>query len=190
MSDTQRVVQQRLAGLGCSQDWLARQVGIHPTALSRILRGFRREPTGFRRRVEATLTLAEEAEAAAEAARRRVFSRGAASVIQATESQIPDAVAAARAAFARVVDATSPAEREAAATEALHIGTQLDPDSGQVACPAALCAALGVPRFVYDDVVRRYAGKAPTHPRPGSRPARLLAALQHAGDRRFTPEAA
>ena len=106
------------------------------------------------------------------------------------ESQIADPVAAAGAAFARVVDATSAAEREAAAAEALAIGARLDPATGQIACPAALCAALGFPRFVYDDVVRRYAGKAPTRPRPGSRPARLLAALQHAGDRRFTPEAA
>lgn len=101
------------------------------------------------------------------------------------ECQIDDPVAAARAAYDRMVDAVGPAERHAAAAEALAIGARLDPRTGQIASPAALCAALGVRRQLYYDAVRRHrAGGRP--PRPGSQTAHMLAALQRAGDVRFT----
>ena len=60
---------------------------------------------------------------------------------------------------------------------------------GTIADPMALCAALGSPRYVYDDVVRRYAygRRHATHqPRRESRVARMLQALRTAGDVRFT----
>lgn len=96
----------------------------------------------------------------------------------------------ARAAFARVVDAEGPAARRAAAEAAFAVGARLGP-RGRVACPNALCAALGLRRQTYDDVVRRYATDAPRRrprpPRAGSAAARMLAALQRAGDVRFVP---
>ena len=59
-------------------------------------------------------------------------------------------------------------------------------DDGTVACPAALCAALRVPRHVYDDAVRRYVGRPDRQPRrPKSPTGRMVAALRAAGDRRF-----
>lgn len=82
---------------------------------------------------------------------------------------------------------TAMREAEQAAIEA---GSMLDPATGRVACPKALCLALGVPRSVYDDVVRRYAGdrrddRPPRRARRGSRAERVLLALRAAGDRRF-----
>lgn len=59
---------------------------------------------------------------------------------------------------------------------------------GKIADPEALCEALQVPRFVYDDVVRRYSRgrrNASRVPRRGSRVARMLQALRSAGDVRF-----
>lgn len=58
---------------------------------------------------------------------------------------------------------------------------------GQIASPNALCLAIGEQRYVYDDVVRRYAnGRAGrSRPRPGSSVERLLIALKGAGDERF-----
>ena len=63
----------RLAGLGRSQDWLAREIGMHPTLLSRVLRGLRQKPADFEARVEAALSRHEDAERAAEAARAAVL---------------------------------------------------------------------------------------------------------------------
>ena len=62
-------------------------------------------------------------------------------------------------------------------------------DDGTIADPMALCAALQIPRYVYDDVVRRYSRghrNASRAPRRGSRVARILQALRTAGDVRFT----
>ena len=59
-------------------------------------------------------------------------------------------------------------------------------DRGQIADPGALCLALGVPRYIYDDVVRRYAGHPERRPRPTTRTARMVRALRLSGDRRFT----
>ena len=62
-------------------------------------------------------------------------------------------------------------------------------DDGAITDVEALCAALQVPRYVYDDVVRRYAHgrrNATRPPRRGSRVARMLQALRTAGDVRFT----
>ena len=61
-------------------------------------------------------------------------------------------------------------------------------DDGTIADPAALCAALQIPRYVYDDVVRRYAHgrrSATRAARRGGRVARMLQALRTAGDVRF-----
>ena len=56
---------------------------------------------------------------------------------------------------------------------------------GQIADPGALCLALGVPRYIYDDVVRRYAGHPERRPRPTTRTARMVRSLRLSGDRRF-----
>ena len=99
-----------------------------------------------------------------------------------------DPVAAARAAHARYVDALGTPSATEAAADALRIGGRLDLATGRVASPNALCAALGVNRSVYDDVVRRYAnGRRRRSPRRGSAAARMLAALRSAGDVRFAP---
>ena len=61
-------------------------------------------------------------------------------------------------------------------------------EDGVIADPVALCAALQIQRYVYDDVVRRYSHgrrNATRAPRRGSRVARMLAALRTAGDVRF-----
>ena len=73
-----------------------------------------------------------------------------------------------------------------AENEMLAAGMRLGP-SGQIASPAALCRALGVRRYVYGDVVRRYRDEvgAGRWPRTGSRCGRVLAALTSAGDVRF-----
>ena len=59
--------------------------------------------------------------------------------------------------------------------------------NGEVASPTALCRALGVSRFVYAGVVRRYRdGTGATHwPRAGSASERVLGALVALGDERF-----
>ena len=73
-----------------------------------------------------------------------------------------------------------------AESEMLAAGMRLGP-SGQIASPAALCRALGVRRYVYDDVVRRYRDEigAGRWPRAGNRCDRVLTALTSAGDARF-----
>lgn len=78
-------------------------------------------------------------------------------------------------------------------TQANNFGMRLNA-SGQIASPAAFCRVLGVRRYVYDDVVRRYRDErcAGRNPRPGSGCSRVLAALSAAGDIRFAshrPEA-
>ena len=73
-----------------------------------------------------------------------------------------------------------------AESEMLAAGMRLGP-SGQIASPAALCRALGVRRYVYDDVIRRYRDEigAGRWPRAGNRCDRVLTALTSAGDVRF-----
>ena len=58
---------------------------------------------------------------------------------------------------------------------------------GQIASPSAVCLALGAPRYVYDDVVRRYHDSMNNRRRPrrGSQTERMLTALAGAGDIRF-----
>ena len=82
-----------------------------------------------------------------------------------------------------MVDAVGPEARRAAAAEAFAIGARLDEATGRIACPAALCAALGVDRQVYYDAIRRHRGGRP--PRRGSAAARMVAALRRARDVRF-----
>ena len=104
-----------------------------------------------------------------------------------TAAPLSDPVVAARAAWARMVDATDPESRRAAAAEAFAAGARLNA-AGRIASPAALCAALGCGRKVYDNTVRRYAhGRRNRPPRPGSATARMVAALREAGDVRFAP---
>ena len=59
---------------------------------------------------------------------------------------------------------------------------------GRIASPGDLCEALGVTRYVYDDVVRRYRDGAGDGrvPRAGSDCRRMLAALVASGDVRFS----
>jgi len=110
---------------------------------------------------------------------------GAESGNKTPDCQTGDPVAAARAAYDRMVDAVGPEARRAAAAEAFGIGARLDEATGRIACPAALCAALGVDRQVFYDAIRRHRGGRP--PRPGSAAARMFAALRQAGDVRFVP---
>ena len=67
---------------------------------------------------------------------------------------------------------------------AVAVAMQLDVRD-QIADPTALCEALAVRRYVYDDTVRRYAGHPERRPRPGRLTARVVEALRAAGDRRF-----
>ena len=61
-------------------------------------------------------------------------------------------------------------------------------EHGQIKSPDALCKALGVRRYVYDDVVRRYAGQPAWKEARNSRSpvGQVLQALRDAGDVRFT----
>ena len=80
-------------------------------------------------------------------------------------------------------DARSRARRPSdPAAPPVRVGT-----NGEVASPGALCRALGVSRFVYAGVVRRYRdGAGATHwPRAGSASERVLGALVALGDVRF-----
>ena len=75
----------------------------------------------------------------------------------------------------------------------LRAATALGPD-GTIRSPRALLLALGVRRYVYDDVVRRCAeprpaGTRPARTRPGSDCHRVRVALAAAGDRRFAGRA-
>lgn len=69
-------IRRRLARYRITQDALAAETGIHPSALSRILRGLRRPPKDFERRVNAALDRLEAAEAAADRARAEVLAQG------------------------------------------------------------------------------------------------------------------
>ena len=82
-----------------------------------------------------------------------------------------------------------PVEAEIAAIEAASV---LDAD-GHIANPAALCEALQVPRYVYDQVIRGYAdgkprqGRMPRRGRFGKSPTeRMLRVLAASGDVRFS----
>ena len=69
--------------------------------------------------------------------------------------------------------------------EAVAAAMKLD-ERGQILDATALCQALAVRRYVYDDVVRRYAGHPARRPRAGRPTARVVEALRAAGDIRFT----
>ena len=64
---------------------------------------------------------------------------------------------------------------------------------GRIASPRALCAAMQVPRQVYDAVVRRYAGggrpRPPHNGAPGTRVYRMWLLLVSSGDERFADPA-
>ena len=86
-----------------------------------------------------------------------------------------------------MVDASNSAERRAAAAEAFAIGARLT-QGQEIACPDALCAAIGCRRQTYDDTVKRHRnGRRRKVPTRGAT-ARMFVALRAAGDRRFTEE--
>ena len=107
------------------------------------------------------------------------------------------AVHAVRRAMERYLAAMDDETREAAMRDALEIGMRLDPATGRVACPDALCIALRVERHTYDYVVSRYAMRPKTWPRRSARQSAFLGsqsatdkmfrALRDAGDVRFQP---
>ena len=68
----------RISRSGQSQERLALEIGMNPTLFSRILRGLRREPADFKRRVTAALDRREKAEQAADKARQKVLKEGVA----------------------------------------------------------------------------------------------------------------
>lgn len=72
MSDIRRV-RVRLVELGHSQEWLARQLEIDPSALSRYLRGLREAPADLSTRIEHVFSRELDAQRAAAAARDRVL---------------------------------------------------------------------------------------------------------------------
>ena len=107
-------------------------------------------------------------------------------------SPAPICIAAASRARERALAAPPGSEAEQRAlAEALRIGSRLDPAIGQVAYPNALCAALGVQRGVYDNVVAQHGyhrGRPRrTRVRRYSDSADMFAALRRAGDVRFQP---
>ena len=69
-------VHARIAEIGITHSDLATHLGVHPSALSAILRGRRRPPKGFGAKVDDALDLLGAAERAAEEARARVLAKG------------------------------------------------------------------------------------------------------------------
>lgn len=58
MSDDIRRLRGRIAELAISHQHVARSLGVHPSVLSRILRGKRAAPAGFVERANAVLDIA------------------------------------------------------------------------------------------------------------------------------------
>lgn len=69
-------IAQRIALSGLTQEAVAVEAGVHPSVMSRVLRGLRRPPKHFERRVNAALDRLEAAEAAADRARAAVLAQG------------------------------------------------------------------------------------------------------------------
>ena len=69
-------IQRRIALAGLTRDAVAREAAVHPSVLSRVLRGHRPPPPDFEQRVIAAIELLERAEAAAREARARVLAEG------------------------------------------------------------------------------------------------------------------
>ncbi len=63
----------RIAGIGLRHADVAKQMGMHESLLSAILRGRRSMPDGFKERIQAALDRLEQAEQAAREARERVL---------------------------------------------------------------------------------------------------------------------
>ena len=120
--------------------------------------------------------------------------------ISTPETEITDPLAAVEAAMERQGAAMDRADWDAAraaGAEVLAAGGVLG-DDGQIACPEALCLALGISRSTYQHVIAQYANGGP---REGDEPRRLapsalglprqsttermLRALVVAGDARF-----
>lgn len=63
----------RLAELDRSQEWLAKHIGMHPSLLSRYLRGLRPAPAALETRIDEVLSRHAAAARAAEDARQRAL---------------------------------------------------------------------------------------------------------------------
>ena len=180
----------RLAALGRGrgQDWLARQLGMHPSLLSRYLREIRQPPADLADRIDAILARHEQAERAAEAARaaalvdqRRAEPRSAADTTAAA-----DLLEWVRARLAEIERAKAAGDAHAAhAAEVRMRRVVMEVKDGRIAHPAALCLALGIPDRTYADVVSYYAGRPEFQARATGPAATLLRALRLAGDERF-----
>ena len=101
-------------------------------------------------------------------------------------AEVMQAVRAGRAALASVdLEAPGAFEQQHSATIA---AASVLGKNGQIACPEALCLALGVRRHIYDAVIRQYADGRPREratPRKESDAACVYQALRIAGDARF-----
>ena len=72
MSDIAR----RIALSGLTREAVAVEAGVHPSVMSRVLRGLRRPPKNFNERVNSALDRLVAAEKAADEARARVLAQG------------------------------------------------------------------------------------------------------------------
>lgn len=69
-------IRTQIALAGLTRDAVAREAGVHPSVLSRVLRGHRPPPPDFEQRVLSAVELLGRAEAAAREARDRVLAEG------------------------------------------------------------------------------------------------------------------
>ena len=105
--------------------------------------------------------------------------------------QIDDPVAAVEALNNQAFEATRKHDTTTAnhlEEQALVIALQLNPATGRIASPAALCAVVGCSRQTYDDAVRRYGGaqnarKQPRNTKTGV--GLIVTLLRESGDKRF-----
>ena len=69
-------IARRIALSGLTREAVAVEAGIHPSVMSRVLRGLRRPPKNFNERVNSALDRLVAAEKAADEARARVLAQG------------------------------------------------------------------------------------------------------------------
>lgn len=181
-------VRVRLAALGRGQDWLAKQLGMHPSLLSRYMREIRQPPADLLDRIDAVLTRHEQAERAAAAARE-------AALADRRRADPPDGYDAQLLPWVRERLAEIERARETGDARAAHAAevrmrrAVMRVRDGRIAHPAALCLALGVPDRTYGDVETLYAGRPEFQARATGASATLLRALRLAGDIRFVAPA-
>lgn len=180
-------IRARLAALGRGQDWLARQIGMHPSLLSRYLRNIRQPPADLPARIDAVLTRHEQAERAAATARAAAL----ADHRRAAPPDAADLLPWVRARLAEIERAKAAGDAHAAhAAEVRMRRAVMQVQDGRIAHPAALCLALGVPDRTYGDVESHYAGRPEFQAQATGASATLLRALRLAGDVRFVAPSA